>query len=246
MSDIVVKSSENECGDTGRKRKYQWRIEDGKEVWYKPCPQCGGEQVYTTLRAISWATTHRKVCYSCKNSGKNNPFSGKTHSESHRAELSKRQKECSYRYKQLGHNPPKLQKTCQWCKSPYEVIASRSASKYCCYECAWRDNYGFNWNRKSTPEKRVEEILQSLGIRYQYGFPLGGKVYDFFIEYKNLLLEVDGIYWHAKGLTWGEMTPGQRKARKNDEQKNKIARENGFQLIRVWEDEVEIVPEYIR
>ncbi len=131
-----------------------------------PVLNVGGEQTYTTLRAISWATTHKKVCYSCKNGGKNNPFSGKTHSPEHLMELSQKQQKCSYRYKQVGHNPPKLQKACKWCAKPYEVVASRGSSKYCCYECAWRDNYGFNWDRKSTPEKRVEEILQSLGIRY--------------------------------------------------------------------------------
>lgn len=246
MNDIVIKSNENVCGNIGEQRKvHSWRIENGEKVWCKSCPKCGNNQTYTSKRAFSWAKTHNRVCYSCKNKGEKNPFYGKHHSDTHRMILSEKQQKCSYRYKQIGRNPPKIQKICKWCQKPYEVTACRNTSKYCCYNCAWQDGYGFKWNRKSTPEIRVEQILQSLGVRYQYGFSLGGKIYDFFLEEKNLLLEVDGIYWHAKGLTLDEMTPAQRKVRKNDECKNQIAQNNGFQLVRVWEDEVEGVSEYI-
>lgn len=55
---------------------------------------------------------------------------------------------------------------------------------------------------------------------------------------------MDGIYWHGKNKTWNELNATQRRVITNDKKKNQIAYDNGYDIIRVWEDEVEFVSKY--
>jgi len=249
FSDIVSELSENVCNDIGTIRKYPYKIVDGKKIWYKFCPKCNAEQCYNALRSIWKATKENRVCYSCKNSGNNNPFFGKKHSEAHKTNLSDKQLKCSYRYKSIGNNPPKIKVVCETCKTVFYVIKSRSKqAKYCTYECAAKDAYGFSKYGKTVPEKKMENILQLLGETYCYGYYLGGKIYDFYLPKYNLLIEVDGIYWHGKGLTLDEMNNTQKSNRQNDIKKVAIALSKGYRITRIWEDEMEVkvVSEHIR
>lgn len=249
MSDIVKKSSENVCIGTGKQSKYQTKIVNGILIWYKNCPLCNTEQTYKSLRAVSWATSHNKVCYGCKNGGTNNPFFGKSHSEEHKSNLSNKQSTCSYRYKSIGSNPPKIKVICKTCKTEFYVTKSRSKqAKYCTYKCAVKDAFGFADYGKTFPEKKMEKILTLLGEDYKYGYYLGGKIYDFYLPKRNLLIEVDGIYWHGKGLTFEEMDDTQKSNYRNDIKKVAIAMDNGYDIVRIWEDELEIknVSKYTR
>jgi G:T-mismatch repair DNA endonuclease (very short patch repair protein) len=99
--------------------------------------------------------------------------------------------------------------------------------------------------RKNTePEKKVKEILRELGYQYRVQFminDLGRKRYfDIYIPRLNTLIEVDGIYWHGKGLLDEQLNAVQRKNRKNDKFKERIAAKHGFKLVRIWEDEISI------
>ena len=90
------------------------------------------------------------------------------------------------------------------------------------------------------PELIFKSILDALDIKYQQQFPLQGKFYDFFIPSKNLLVEIDGTYWHGKGLSFGDMNMIQRKAFKNDIFKNGIASILGYRMLRLWEGEINL------
>lgn len=248
MSDIVSESNESVCSGIGRKSKYLSKIVDGNKEWYKHCPSCGSEQTYTAKRSIWMATKENRVCYSCKNKDKNNPFFGKTHTSTHRHLLSQKQQKCSYRYKKLGCNPPKIKLICRSCQAPFEVTQCRKTAKYCTYECAARDLFGFGDFHKTIPEQKCEAILKDCGEPYQYGYYLSGKIYDFFLPSRRLLVEIDGIYWHGKGLSDEAMNPTQKANRVNDLKKVAIAKENGYSIVRIWEDEIseEKVSECIR
>ena len=63
--------------------------------------------------------------------------------------------------------------------------------------------------------------------------------YDFYIPSKNTLIEIDGIYWHGKGIDDAKLNETQKRNRLNDNRKTCIAKENGYDLIRIWEDEIE-------
>ena len=90
----------------------------------------------------------------------------------------------------------------------------------------------------TAPEKSFASILIELGIEYETQKIVGGKIYDFYIPSKNLLLEVDGNYWHSKDKELKEMSPMQKKTFYNDIRKNAIAKNNGYDIERVWEDEI--------
>ena len=57
-------------------------------------------------------------------------------------------------------------------------------------------------------------------------FELGGKIFDYKLG-KNILIELDGEYWHSS-----------EEAKNNDKIKNEIAKTNGFVLIRVSDKHV--------
>ena len=88
------------------------------------------------------------------------------------------------------------------------------------------------------PEKLFTAILEELGIVYETQKIVGGKIYDFYIPDKNMLIEVDGDYWHAKDKEIKDMSLIQKKTFYNDIRKNAIAKSNGYELERVWEEEI--------
>jgi len=88
------------------------------------------------------------------------------------------------------------------------------------------------------PERKLVQIFNELEIEFETQKIISGKIYDFFVPSVNLLIEVDGTYWHAYGLLPEEMNAMQRKSVKNDKKKNIIAKGYGYELIRVWEHEL--------
>jgi len=53
----------------------------------------------------------------------------------------------------------------------------------------------------------------------------------------NILVEVDGVYWHCKP---GRKHPPNAEMRiKCDEHKNDIAKDLGYRIVRIWQDEVD-------
>ena len=90
----------------------------------------------------------------------------------------------------------------------------------------------------TAPERSFELLLKEIGIKYETQKIVGGKIYDFFIPSKNILVEVDGDYWHAKDKELKEMSAMQKRTFYNDIKKNAIAKNNGYEIERVWEEEI--------
>lgn len=96
-------------------------------------------------------------------------------------------------------------------------------------------------------EDFAEKFLDRLGIKYVYQFKAEsiGRYYDFFIPSAMLLIEVDGDYYHAKGLVKEQMNPMQKHNRRVDKQKDHWALSNGFTLLRIWENDIRHHPEKV-
>jgi len=90
----------------------------------------------------------------------------------------------------------------------------------------------------TAPEKSFKELLEELNIKYETQKIVGGKIYDFYIPSKNMLIEVDGNYWHAKDKEIKDMSLVQKKIFYNDLKKNVIAKNSGYDIERVWENEI--------
>jgi hypothetical protein len=67
-------------------------------------------------------------------------------------------------------------------------------------------------------------------------YQVDGRWYDAFIPSKNLLVEFDGDFWHPKTLDECQYD-FQIQNYHNDQKKNKIALDNGFDLIRIRQSE---------
>jgi very-short-patch-repair endonuclease len=90
----------------------------------------------------------------------------------------------------------------------------------------------------TAPEVAFAELLKELNIEYETQKIVGGKIFDFYIPSKNMLVEIDGVYFHAKDKEIKDMSSMQRRIFLNDKKKNAIANNSGYLLERVWEDEI--------
>ena len=94
-------------------------------------------------------------------------------------------------------------------------------------------------------ERFARDFLDKLGVEYIYQFEAKSikRFYDFYIPSCNILLEIDGDFYHSKGLVYEEMSPMQKRNRRVDEQKNHWAAINCIKLIRIWESDINNNPE---
>jgi len=96
---------------------------------------------------------------------------------------------------------------------------------------------------KGNPSKleyTFAEILTGLGIEHIHQYNVDGFEYDFYIPEKNLLLEVDGDYWHGNPNVYDELQLNgmQRKNRGLDTLKDIHAKKHGYNLVRIWEKDI--------
>ena len=92
---------------------------------------------------------------------------------------------------------------------PYFGIPVINASKFNCHI-----NYKFNW------------YLRNQNVCKQYDFKIG-----------NILLEVDGDYWHG-GPGVEKSWYGVAETKIKDNIKNQVAISNGYKILRIWESEI--------
>ena len=103
--------------------------------------------------------------------------------------------------------------------------------------------------KPSKPEIEAENILKKYNLNYKKQFPIkylnSYRLYDFLLPDYNILLEIDGTYWHSKNIK-DEDIKGKRfqDMRINDHIKDKLAQEQGYTLIRIWEDELNKLENY--
>lgn len=96
-----------------------------------------------------------------------------------------------------------------------------------------REKYGeevlkyFKMGGKSNLEIDFFSVLRFyFDKRVHMSFKLENRYYDYILDGK-LLIELDGTYWHSSN-----------EAKENDKYKNKLAIENGFQILRIDEKSV--------
>ena len=96
-----------------------------------------------------------------------------------------------------------------------------------------RMHSGLYSKRMSKPHKLFMQLFENkFGITLVSEYPLvsdngRAKCYDCKIPNSNILFEVDGAYWHST-----------EKAKKNDSEKDELAKKLGYKLYRIPEDKV--------
>ena len=106
----------------------------------------------------------------------------------------------------------------------------------------------FKKRKMNKLEKFVSYILDKNNIPYIFQFFLSKdsicKSYDFKIKNTNILLEVDGDYWHG-GPSLDKHFYKLDEVKKNDDFKKSFAESSEFILIRIWESEIYNNPDII-
>lgn len=147
-------------------------------------------------------------------SGKKNPFYGKKHSLESRRKMSIGNKEF------FRLHPERIEQIRQ------RMLKKLSENKY----------------KMTSIERKVKEYLTKLNIKHKYNFIHKNYQYDFLLLDFNIVIEVQGDYWHANPAKYGE---GKRVI--NDRQKFKIKRDqlkktsilaSGYQIVYLWESDI--------
>ncbi len=94
--------------------------------------------------------------------------------------------------------------------------------------------------KMTKPERDFAKMLKEIGVEFESQKVIKKKIYDFYIPSKNMIVEVDGDYWHANPLIYEgkELNKIQSRNVKNDKYKDTLARGNGYLLERVWEHDL--------
>jgi len=125
---------------------------------------------------------------------------------------------------------PKIDVNCHNCGKEFEVHHYKTKSGhnlFCSQNCAGAYNFNKMITYNTSIEITVEEILKTLNVNYETQKIIGHFIVDFYLSDYNLIIEADGDYWHnlKKGID-------------QDKRKNTYFKNHGYNLLRLWEHEI--------
>ena len=95
----------------------------------------------------------------------------------------------------------------------------------------------------------AKNFLDKLGVEYQYQFEAKdiGRFFDFYLPKSNLIIEIDGDYWHGNPEKYekDELKKHQIKAQRIDEYKTKWALLHSIPVLRIWESDIRKNPKKV-
>jgi very-short-patch-repair endonuclease len=97
--------------------------------------------------------------------------------------------------------------------------------------------------KRSLLEIKFETFLKTLDIKFIHSYYINTKehhfIFDFFLPEYNILIEVDGDFWHCNPIKYSyPKYKTQEINLENDKIKNEWAANNGYKLIRFWENDI--------
>ena len=92
--------------------------------------------------------------------------------------------------------------------------------------------------KNTGPELKMKEILNELNIPFEHQFRIKNCLYDFHILNTNILIEVDGDYWHGNPKKFQKLNKHQKETKQKDFIKEKLAKTSNFILLRFWESDI--------
>lgn len=225
-------------------------------MWELICKNCGDLINFKYKHHYNRALKGLKLCRSCVHKGKQL-------TEEHKLKISEakkltwKNKSKVDKQKQLINlsngrnirwgdnlNHEKISKKYKGCGNPFFGKLHTESSKLKMRKSTtdrlvkfWKSQNMVGINTK--PEKQIQKILKDNQIEFKTPFVLEHKIYDLYLPKYNLIIEVDGCYWHSKNVPISKMNKQQLRRWKNDRFKDNLAIKNGHILLRIWEDEIE-------
>ena len=100
-----------------------------------------------------------------------------------------------------------------------------------------KDNHKRKNSKSTHPERLIEYALTAINHRFHKEFKLIGHYYDFYLMDENILIEVDGEFWHPESLDEAKYKM-QKKNYFNDIVKDALAASENIPLIRIRENRI--------
>ena len=120
----------------------------------------------------------------------------------------------------------KSRRVCEWCGTEFWARAA-GQKRHCSRKCVGFTCIVRQRGRKSSIEFAVEAVLEALGEPFISQKQIGPWLVDFYLPNRNLVIECDGKYWH-----------GLPRSQARDRQKDGWMKANGYQIIRLGEDDI--------
>ncbi len=208
---------------------------DSKETIYFTCEKCN------KLRA-TWAYNFvkvdgRKICRNCQSIITRKDAGWTMPEEAGRA--------ISAAKKGVQRNLDYFDFTCPVCNKTYQYrnILRNRKKKYCSVECQntiWvrAPRYNGTMNKLET---RFSEILNEMKINYFSQYQIGLYFADFYLPDYNLIILVDGDYWHVNEHVHpeGVTSEAQKINLANDKRfEGYIKHQTNYRLFRIWEETI--------
>lgn len=95
-------------------------------------------------------------------------------------------------------------------------------------------------SKMTAPEKKFEKMMKKMGVKCEAQKILNDVIYDFYLPDHNVLVEIDGDYYHGNPKVYqeGDLNHMQIKNKKNDLYKDSLAKGLGYGLERIWEKDI--------
>jgi len=92
------------------------------------------------------------------------------------------------------------------------------------------------------PEREFKKLMKELKVEFETQKIVNNKIFDFYIPHINLLVEIDGDYFHAnpEKVKLENINRMQVRNIKNDKYKDSLAAGLGYGLERVWENDLKV------
>ena len=209
-------------------------------------------------------TRERYECYSCQRAGERNNFYGKSHTDISKQKMSEstNHKKENNPYYGKSHTKKVKEKLSKWMTGRFvgkdnhfygRTHSDESRQKMSEWQSANinienRRNAGLKSievqanGRKTKPEKITEQKLVDMGFDFKYNKIIKNVGQFDFIINNNILLEVNGDYWHANPKFYGEgkreISERQNFKIKRDIEKKAAAEQIGYRVFYIWEDDI--------
>jgi len=96
-------------------------------------------------------------------------------------------------------------------------------------------------NKMTKPEQIVFDFLNNKNINFISQYSMYNKfIVDFYIPLSNIIIEVQGDYWHGNPLKYAnnKLSDMQIKQKQKDTLKYNYLTEQGFEVHMIWEDDI--------
>jgi len=102
-------------------------------------------------------------------------------------------------------------------------------------------------NKKSKIETKFEKILGLINLNFEYQYEYQHRLFDFYLEKYNILIEVDGDFYHCNPDSKHHeiIYETQKLTKQNDRYKDELCVSNNITLIRYWEKDINERPEWV-